>query len=345
MTYRWAVVLLLAMLSSSASPTKAWAQAVRASPSDDDPQPGGSASPALRFAAAAKATQVDLSEPRQRPAKRSVLEPSTSRWLEDEDQDPADEGPSGDELAPPDFMSPASGPAPEKIADDFALPPAPHAALTDGAFSDAFGGPPLEALPRRAIRKQPMLRESWLFRPFNVSVFEGALFATPPIAPQFNTATSFFTGFRVGWDYAAHFGGETRFGFSKAFFLDAARTTEVGYQQLFYFDSNLLIYPWGDTRWRPFLSIGGGLADVLIVGNNGLLLHPMAFNMPLGTGIKYRFGPRVAFRADFRDNLTFSGAGGLRTLNNIEVVGGIEFHFGGGDRRSYWPWNPSHHWW
>jgi hypothetical protein len=156
---------------------------------------------------------------------------------------------------------------------------------------------------------------------------------------------SYFTGFRLGWDMNTHFGGETRFGFSKVFLLDAERTTSVGYQQIFYFDSNLLIYPWGDTRWRPFLSLGTGLADILIADNSGLRLHPGAFNMPMGFGIKYRYGPRMAFRADFRDNLTFSGSGGLRTLNNLEATGGIEIHFGGGTRRSYWPWNPSHHWW
>jgi hypothetical protein len=190
-----------------------------------------------------------------------------------------------------------------------------------------------------------MMRESWLFRPFNVSVFEGALFATAPVRPEFKNGVGFFTGFRVGWDVNQHFGGEMRFGFSKVDFLDSTQSVSTGYQKLFYFDTNLMIYPWGDTRWRPFISIGGGLADMVISGNNGLGLHPDAFNTPIGLGIKYRLGPRIAFRADFKDNLTFSGSGGLRTLNNLELVGGLELHFGGGDRRSYWPWNPSHHWW
>ncbi|HEX5443804.1 MAG TPA: hypothetical protein VFW87_08250 [Pirellulales bacterium] len=205
---------------------------------------------------------------------------------------------------------------------------------------DLLSGPALPAV------RQPMLRESWLYRPFNLSIFEGALFASPPIGPQINTTVAYFTGFRLGWDYATHFGGETRFAFSKVFLLDSqTRSTEVGYQRLFYFDTNVLVYPWGDTRFRPFFSLGGGLADILVVSNNGLRLHPGAFNLPFGAGIKYRHGTRLAFRADIRDNLTFSGSGGMRTLNNIEVVGGVEFHFGGGDRRTYWPWNPSRHWW
>lgn len=210
----------------------------------------------------------------------------------------------------------------------------------DATFLDAPGGGPLPSI------RQPMLRESWLYRPFNVSVFEGALFAAPPIQPQFNTTVSYFTGLRIGWDFSRYFGGEERFGFSKVFLLDAAsRSVEVGYQRLFYFDANLLIYPWGDTRVRPYLSIGSGYADIFIVSNSGLRLHPGAFNMPMGFGVKYRHSSRLAFRADFRDNLTFSGGGGMRTLNNLEFVGGVEFHFGGGNRRNYWPWNPSHHWW
>ncbi|HET6879749.1 MAG TPA: hypothetical protein VFI31_06330 [Pirellulales bacterium] len=340
MAYHWALVLSLAVLSPSAIPAIAQAQGT---PPAGDARSAGGGSAVERFAAAADETKPRLA-PRRPPAKPSVLEPSTSRWLDTESDD--DSGtPVPDDLSPPELLSPENGPPPEMIPDDFPNVRGPQAMPESADFPGPFEHLPQQMIPRSKLRKQPMMRESWLFHPFNFSVFEGALFATPPIAPQFNTAVSYFTGFRIGWDYATHFGGETRFGFSKVFLLDATRSVEVGSQQIFYFDSNLLIYPFGDTRWRPFLSLGTGLADVLIVDNAGLRIHPGAFNMPMGFGIKYRYGPRIAFRADFRDNLTFSGAGGLRTLNNIEAVGGIEFHFGGGNRRSYWPWNPSHHWW
>lgn len=254
--------------------------------------------------------------------------------------------PDGPMIAPPQTLGPESlspGTAPDLLTPGLLEPgsaagsPSPSAG---GLLHDMPSGPALPAV------RQPMLRESWLYRPFNLSIFEGALFATPPIGPQINTTVAYFTGFRLGWDYATHFGGETRFGFSKVFLLDSqTRSTEVGFQRLFYFDQSLLIYPWGDTRIRPFFAIGGGLADIFIISNNGVNLHPGAFNLPIGAGIKYRRGTRLAFRADIRDNLTFSGSGGMRTLNNIEIVGGVEFHFGGGDRRTYWPWNPSRHWW
>lgn len=341
MAYRWAVALCLAMLSSSVRPATAWAQ-----PPRSEANGGGTAaqaSPVVRFAAAADDTNMNLSK-RPRPAPQSVLQPSTSKWLEEEEPGSKYDGSTPIDLDPPEMLSPEAAPPPEMI-EDFPGRRGPPAMPAAVVLPESLGASPLEMIPPRAVRKQPMLRESWQFHPFNISIFEGALFATPPIEPQFNTAVSFFEGFRIGWDYSKYFGGETRFGFSKVFLLDTAHQTQVGYQQIFYADSDLLIYPWGDTRWRPFLSIGGGLADILIVDNAGLRLHPGAFNLPMGTGIKYRFGSRLAFRADFRDNLTFSGAGGLRTLNNIEVVGGVEFHFGGGTRRTYWPWNPSRHWW
>jgi hypothetical protein len=347
MTYRWAVMVTFAVLSSPGLPA-AWAQSDR---TVADAPPGATtttrrpSSPVDRFAAVAASAQTDLPPAPKRTRKRSVLEPSTSRWLEDEAADPSGTAQSP-QSSMPDSLSPLTrGPGPESIPDELAVPGGPSAGLDPGDFGPSVPRHLFDRLPRLGPARQPMLRESWLFRPFNISVFEGALFATSPVRSEFHNGVGFFTGFRVGWDFDAHFGGETRFGFSKIYLLDSTRTTEVGYQKLFYFDSNLLIYPWGDTRWRPFLSVGGGLADVLIVSNSGGTLHPDAFNLPFGGGIKYRYGSRVAFRADIRDNLTISGGGGLRTLNNLELLGSIEFHFGGGDRRSYWPWNPSRHWW
>ena len=352
MPYRWALLLTLVMLSSSDLPTTAWGQSQRADPAADDrggdaPQPAGGESLAGRFAAKAAQARMTLPDSPARPPKRSVLEPSTSRWLEDDAGRPL--ASVSDDLGPANLLS--SPPCPSGLAPEAMLDDLPSVRGNPSTILDPSTLPPsmpptfFDRMPRVPPRKQPMMRESWLFRPFNVSFFEGALFAAPPITPQFRTSTGYFTGFRIGWDFAAHFGGETRFGFSKVDMLEAPPSTLGGYQKIFYFDSNLLIYPWGDTRWRPFLSIGGGLADNMIVANNGNVLHPDTFNMPLGGGIKYRFGSRVAFRADVRDNLTFSGSGGVRTLNNVEVLGGIEFHFGGGDRRNYWPWNPSKHWW
>lgn len=351
MAYRWAAALCLAMLLSGLWPTTAWAQPPRA-----EPEETGTAkqSPTLRFAAAADETHFKLGK-KPPPKRRSVLQPSTAQWLQPARPSPADDdavdGSPSIDLTPPELLAPETAP-PAEMMEDVPGAPGPSAmtlpqSLGPTPLEQGLGPAPLDMLRPRDVRKQPMLRESWQFHPFNISIFEGGLFAAPPILQQTDTAVSFFTGFRIGWDYDKHFGGETRFGFSKVFMLDATHPeTVVGYEKIFYVDSNLLIYPWGDTKIRPFLSIGGGLADILIVNNsNGLQLHPGAFNMPLGGGIKYRYGPRVAFRADIRDNLTFSGAGGASTLNNIEVVGGIEFHFGSGTRRTYWPWNPTRNWW
>jgi hypothetical protein len=337
------------------------------------------ASPVVRFAATAD-DEIQPPGSTLRASGKSVLAPPGEEWLK---QNPkaSDLPPSSLSDLPPDPLSdgPLSGRSSDPLADDLSpqLAPvvggplmlAPPEPLTVDGISPGGSGPVLTRPPEpgdlplgvpalgsdatfieepRGLpsRRQPMMRESWLYRPFNVSIFDGALFAAPPIQPQFNTTVAYFTGLRIGWDFSRYFGGEERFGFSKVFLLDgASHSVQVGYQRLFYFDANLLIYPWGDTRIRPYVSIGSGYADVFIVSNAGLRLHPGAFNLPMGVGVKYRHSSRLAFRADFRDNLTFSGGGGLRTLNNLEFVGGVEFHFGGGNRRNYWPWNPSHHWW
>jgi hypothetical protein len=350
MTNRRVVIVVCALLLTSACPATVMAQANRAAVAEtsDDSSPANTAdkSPVLRFAAAADDAQVSLADLKQPAAGKSVLAPSVVQWKE-----PAvPSGPAmarSGELAPPDLLSGGPAPAmlgPTPMAEELPFEQ-PAGTMLDPTMMPSDGLPDFGPSRPMPVQKQPMMRESWLFRPWNISIFEGALFAATPAQPGFKTLNSYFTGFRIGWDYTTHFGGETRFGFSRVFILDANRNTQVGYQNIFYFDSNLLIYPLGDTRWRPFFSIGGGLADILIAENNGATLHPGAFNMPIGCGIKYRRGTRLAFRADIRDNITFSGSGGLATLNNIEVVGGMEFHFGGGERRSYWPWNPSKHWW
>lgn len=338
-------MLAFAMLSSTGLPAAIRAQSarptIRASDETDADSPPAS-SPANRFARTADSAQMDLSQPSSRPPKRSVLEPITPRWLEDDAPQPPQAATSPQALNP-EFL-PATGPGPEAMPEELAPPGADGQMSDTDQFLPGSGRHLFQRIPRIGPIRQPMMRDSWQFRPFNISVFEGALLATAPVVPEFRNGAGFFTGFRVGWDFATHFGAEARFGFSKVFLDDVTRSASTGYEKLFYFDTNLLYYPLGDTRWRPFFSIGGGLADANITGNFGTL-HPTAFNLPFGGGIKYRYGSRVAFRADIRDNLTFSGSGGLRTLNNIELLGGIEFHFGGGERRSYWPWNPSRHWW
>lgn len=375
MADRWAVAVRLTVLLTGMMPAVAPAQAP---PSRSNPLREGlltsAAAPARRSSKASplqRFVSADEEDPASPPGRslsaQSSLQPLGPNWLKDsapelrtppratapvDDLLPDDLGPDvlsspdGPMIAPPEAFDPkgfSPGLAPDLLAPEPLAPgglPGPFSPSSGGLLHDMSAGPAPPAV------RQPMLRESWLYRPFNLSIFEGALFASPPIRPQFNTTVAYFTGFRLGWDYATHFGGETRFGFSKVFLLDAqTRSTEVGYQRLFYFDTSVLVYPWGDTRFRPFFALGGGLADIFVVSNQGLRLHPGAFNLPFGGGIKYRHGTRLAFRADIRDNLTFSGGGGLSTLNNIEIVGGVEFHFGGGDRRTYWPWNPSRHWW
>src|SRR5581483_4421697 len=86
---------------------------------DSDSQPGGVSSPASRFALVAATAQVDVPQPSSRPPKRSVLEPMTPRWLEDDAPEPPKAATSPQTLNP-DFLSSPPGPAPETMPEELA---------------------------------------------------------------------------------------------------------------------------------------------------------------------------------------------------------------------------------
>lgn len=193
--------------------------------------------------------------------------------------------------------------------------------------------------------KMPLSRESWMFRPFHLDAFAGTLLADTPIRHRVDAGTGFYTGFRFGWDMSKHFGVETSFGFSKVGNDYPQIPNKMGDEKLFLWDVDWLWYPWGDTRFRPYLLLGTGLNDVNFVNDINQRVHSTLYNLPWGGGFKYRFGNRLAFRFDVRDNVTYGGASGLDLMHNVSLTGNMEWHFGGGPKRSYWPWNPGNSWW
>src|SRR5579871_5225826 len=112
MTYRWAVMVTLAVWWSTGSPAVARAQvaaptATEATGADDAPT-GGATSPANHFAVIAAQAQMD--QPKSnRGTKRSVLQPSGPRWLEDNPSEPPQAATSPRTLAS-DVPSFAGGP-------------------------------------------------------------------------------------------------------------------------------------------------------------------------------------------------------------------------------------------
>lgn len=220
--------------------------------------------------------------------------------------------------------------------------------LPPGMLSSPLAADPLTAAAPPAYPpafKTPMMRESWMFRPFHYDGFIGTLLVDDPVRRRVEAGSGFYIGFRLGWDIAKHFGMESTFGFSKVGNSYPRLPTKMGDEKLFLWDVDWLWYPWGDTRLRPYLLIGGGLNDINFVNDLDQRVHSTLFNMPWGGGLKYRLGNRVAFRFDVRDNVTYGAANGMNLMHNVAITANVEMHFGGGPRRGYWPWNPSRSWW
>ena len=54
------------------------------------------------------------------------------------------------------------------------------------------------------------------------------------------------------WDLNHYWGMETRFAWSTGHFTDRLLGGEINCStNTFFWDLDLLYYPWGDTRWRP----------------------------------------------------------------------------------------------
>jgi hypothetical protein len=186
---------------------------------------------------------------------------------------------------------------------------------------------------------EQMSGASWLSRPLHVDVFSGVIYGGPLIEDSIRRQGDVFSGFRLGWDWTRRLGGEMRFGFAQIGTEDIPTGIELDDADVVYWDLNVLWYPTGDTRIRPFLSLGLGSQhiDFIDAANNGH--QKELFAVPLTAGIKYRATPWCAVRADITDNIAFP-YDDVVMQGNVSITVSAEFHFGG-ERTSYWPWNPT----
>jgi len=188
----------------------------------------------------------------------------------------------------------------------------------------------------------PLLRESWNYRPWHVDWFMGVMWGDTMPKYEAERGGGAFGGFRLGEDWGNYLGWETRFAFASLDMNNFASDYWLDDTEDFYWDTSVVYYPWGDSLWRPYFSIGLGLARFQFYKYEGARADETSFSLPLGVGLKYRYASWLAFRLDFTDNASF--AGGLNWMNSYSLTAGMEFHFGG-RRRSYQAWNPGRHHW
>jgi hypothetical protein len=196
--------------------------------------------------------------------------------------------------------------------------------------------------PERHVGKgEPLVGTSWLNRPLHVDWFYGQMWPSDLISGRVKQQSDGFGGYRFGRDVDHYWGWETRLGFAKFWATDNTNALLTKGSSLLLWDGELLYYPWGDAKWRPFALWGLGVAnwrfnDELDQNYKSFLVH-----MPLGIGAKYQCRKWLAMRLDLIDNISFAGSG-VSAMHNVSLTFGVEVHFGGW-RRSYYPWNPARH--
>jgi hypothetical protein len=229
-------------------------------------------------------------------------------------------------------------------------PEAPQGELNENG--ETVAAPRFFELPEERYRGpgQPLMHESWEFRPYSFSTFVGFIHGGTLIKNWVDQGNGVIGGIRLGWDFDYYWGTEMRFAMANPEVYDDPAALVPGAiansrnNDLVLWDINLCYYPWGDSRWRPYATLGAGTSHVHFTDILGDDYKRTVFEMPFGVGIKYQQNEFLAFRLDLMDNLALGGGHTLETVNNWSVTAGLEFRFGGG-RRAYWPWNPGRGYW
>ncbi|MAT70934.1 MAG: hypothetical protein CMJ58_15590 [Planctomycetaceae bacterium] len=196
---------------------------------------------------------------------------------------------------------------------------------------------------RHVGRGLPLERSSWLNRPLHVDWFAGPLLSDQLVAGTVGQSNDVLAGLRLGWDFDYYWGLDWRFGWSSPL-LDQNVTSDQIEGSYFVSDIDIVYYPWGDSKVRPYLLAGMGLAQVeTLRPATGQTEDVTLLGMPFGGGIRFLQTPWLSWRLEILDNLAW-GNDGVRTLNNFSFTAGMEIRLGA-KSNSYWPWRSSRRSW
>jgi hypothetical protein len=212
---------------------------------------------------------------------------------------------------------------------------------------------------------EPVPWANWGEHPLSVGCFAGAVNGGPLIDDWVGTTTGFLGGWRLGWDVDPYFGAEMRMDFGNPRLYDSYRADQAltvldtanglaandpararydhRTASMFQWDVDILYYPWGETRLRPYFMTGMGLTNVAFTDRLAEKYQITCLSLPVGMGVKYLCTERLAVRVDFLDDIAFT-TDHLLTQQNLSVTAGVELRFGG-SRKVYWPWDPGRSFW
>jgi hypothetical protein len=190
---------------------------------------------------------------------------------------------------------------------------------------------------------QPLVGTSWRNRPWFFGTFVGGVMMDDLVPNQIYQNDTSIVGARLGFDFDHYWGLEGRWAFARPDLVDGLGAPLNPASRDNFGDVSLVAYPLGDARWRPYLSAGVGFVTFRFNNEAGQRVSEAAFEIPLGFGVKYYYGPWFTLRFDFTDNLAL-GNDRVSGMHNVSLMAGAEFRFGG-RRPSYFPWHNNTAYW
>ena len=106
---------------------------------------------------------------------------------------------------------------------------------------------------------------------------------------------------------------------------------------------SVLYYPWGDSRWRPYATIGMGVTSVDFIDRFSTVYQDAFFTLPFGIGVKYLHSDCLDFRLEMVDHMAIGGGTPIET--STACASPRAWNSASAVARAYWPWNPGRHYW
>ncbi len=197
--------------------------------------------------------------------------------------------------------------------------------------------------PRYVGLVEPLISTSWRNRPLNVGWFGGVLWGDDLVRDRVAQKASFLGGYRLGWDFDHYWGTEWRLGWAYPDVRNRQQPLSNRGGRLFLTDLDVLYYPWGDSRLRPYFTMGMGLTRTDFRDTTNVRHTNYLFSMPFGLGMKHHWRRWLTWRVELMNNLAF-GSGGTSTLSSVSLTFGADLRLGVRPG-SFWPWRPSRHTW
>lgn len=276
------------------------------------------------------------SEPLPSPLRRAPAEPDLS-------PQPDVAGPRVNPNSDPQLNWPADAPAQQEYGEAYYGPGQGHPYTQHPPREPWFANNTPNDSDRHTGWGDPLTGTSWLNRPWYVGVFVGGMLADDLVGGRVEADSAPIVGMRLGNDFDHYWGWEVRYAYSRVETFTGAGVPIAEPGREYFVDVTLLHYPWGDSRWRPYLLAGVGFMNARYVNEVGRAIDDTALTIPLGIGLKLYNSPWFTIRFDAVDNLSFAG-GHLDQMHNVSLMLGCEYRFGG-SRPSYFPWSGNSSYW